>query len=202
MNKLLFFPLLAVAASALPAWGATLNSNTVTFDFTSASSVLTFDQFDTALGTLTKVEMVFLSGSRTVITGRPTGAFDGGCGGNYNYTAYVDAGGEVTTVGGAGGSLTSSTCGITDFNIHTFNPPRTISRTPTLNLFEGTGTLDVTLGRSPILVTNITGASVRFDGDAQFRYTYDPVPTVPEPSTWALLGAGSLVLFTRRRQSR
>ena len=207
MNKLTLLTLLA--AWSLPSWGGTVNSNTVTFNFTSASSVLAFDQFDTGLGTLTKVEMVFLRGSRMMVSGTPNDPFSGGCGGNFSFTASVNAGGEVTNVGSGSGSLVSSTCGQSTFTSASFYLPQTISNATNLNLFEGTGTIDLTLGRGPITVTNITSPSVRFDGDAQLRYTYDAAPEVPEPSTSALLGgcllAGVLARrlgLSRWRQSR
>lgn len=202
MNKLSLLTLFA--AWSLPGWGASVNSNTVTFNFTSASSVLSFNQFDTGLGTLTKVEILFLSGSRMIISGTPNDPFSGGCGGNYSFTASVDPGSVVTNVGFGSGSLTSSTCGISDFNIHSFLSPRTISNATNMSLFEGTGAADVTLGRGAITVTDITSPIVRFDGDAQLRYTFDPVPEVPEPGTWGLLAAGSLagLMVSRWRQSR
>ena len=202
MNKLSLLTLLA--ACSLPNWGASVNSNTVTFDFSDASSVLSFDPFDTTLGTLTKVEILFLSGSRTVITGRPTQSFSGGCGGNYSYSMSVDAGGFLVSVGFGSGSLTSGTCGTSDFNIHSFLPPRTVSNATNMSLFEGAGSVDVTLGRGAITVTDIASPIVRFDGDAQLRYTFDPVPEVPEPGTWGLLAAGSLagLMVSRWRQSR
>ncbi|MFN7938636.1 MAG: choice-of-anchor E domain-containing protein [Bryobacteraceae bacterium] len=197
MNKLTLLTLLA--AWSLPSWGATVNSNTVTFNFTSASSVLSFDQFDTGLGTLTRVEIVFLTGSHMFTSGTPNDPFSGGCGGNFSFTASVNPGSVVTSVGFGSGSLTSSTCGISTFTSNSFFGPRTISNSTNLNLFEGTGTIDFDLGRGPITLTNITAASVRFDGDARLRYTYDPAPEVPEPSTSALLGGCLLAGILARR---
>lgn len=196
MNKLCLIPLLA--ATSIQAWGAAVTSNSLFFNF-NGSKVLAFDQFDPTLGSLTKVEMLFQLGSRTEMSGFPNGPAAAGCEGTYSYARSVDAGGVVTGLGSFSGTLTSATCSGQDVDIHSFSPPYTISNASNLSLFEGTGTVDVTIARGAFSVTNITNARLLFDGTAQLRYTYDPAPVVPEPGTSALLGCCLLAGVVARR---
>lgn len=191
-------------AGTLQGWGATINSDTQSFDFFGTSQTLNFTQFDPSLGTLTLVRMTLLPRSRMTVTGTPTDPYSGGCGGDYSASVSAVAGGASFVVAQVAGQLTSGTCGTSDFDIDSFsNIPRTISNQSNLNVFSGIGTVEVTLSRTSS-VTNIRAASFTTEGTAMLTYIYDPAPVaeVPEPATASLIAAGltSAAFLSRRRR--
>ncbi len=197
--------LICLAACALPAWCASVNSNTVAFDFTGTSQLLSFNQFDASLGTLTEVRFAFLSSSRVTVFGTPTDPFSGGCGGSYSGDLRATSGGGINTIlTSLSGSLISSNCGTSSFFVNSLpTSQRQVSNAGNLSGFVGTGTLGVTLTRN-LSATNINNLSATTEGSARLTYYYD-VPVVeetPEPATWGLLAVGLAMGIRARRAHR
>lgn len=186
---------------ALPARSASINSNTENFDFTGSSTSLSFSQFDSSLGTLTKVEFLIVPGSTLTLSGLPTDFRTFSCTGTGRtsltilsdsiglYVLSLDASARNSecTLGDTAATGISGTTLISDFRI-----PQ----------FLGTGTTSLVFSKSSS-ASDITNPITRAQGAAQLRYTYDPVQTapVPEPATWGLIAVALACAAWRNRPS-
>lgn len=217
---------LTLAASLVGVCSAATIVQTQNFSFVPAGTApLTFNQFDTSLGTLTSItittNVVKTGGSLFVDNESATAAS-----GNINQSVTINLTSSVglvdstfspigtgvtatstyaASVGGDDGDGPSVQTTGPDYDGTSFGPVST-SQTKDVNTaafggYQGVGTYVINAGGVQGFDTSaIGGAAVAIDpatvsGDVTITYTY----TVPEPSSALLGGIGCLALLRRRR---
>jgi hypothetical protein len=211
--------LLPIFAAGLTIAGAA-NATVLTFTHTIPAttvpftSVFTLSSFSTALGTLTGVEILlddttsatvdiynlnatsssFTDASASVpltITGPAA----------VSLTDTVTAGpisgvaapGLNTYTGASGNSTVTTSIAPADFSSYESATPQSL----TFGAVAANGTYTGTAGFGVLF-----GGSATAGGTVEVEYTYTPVPTVPEPASWALMmiGFGAMGGVLRRRR--
>lgn len=201
--------------------------SSTTLGETTDTWTLTFDEFDSSLGTLTGVQFELTSSG--FVSGELNGSDTEGSGvvqveGSIAGTLEMD----VTVLGGV--QLTSSalsdfqwceqtvdpgddaSCSIGLYDNTSFGATFVVLE-PDYFLFEGLGTFDVDMDAAMTLacqentlndVCSFNFGFLDWNGNVELTYTYDPPPVeVPEPATLALFGVGLFgmaVLHPRRRR--
>jgi hypothetical protein len=221
-------------AGLLAATAAPAQAETQSFSISStgtADNTLSFDQFDTTLGTLTGVTFALSnSASSQDATITLTGAEGGGGAGTTvaNFVALGPGSGgpDAITLFDGTGTTTAQCAGLgpgcseTDngtVDAASFTTPTTVNGPADLPSYEGTGTFDVgvgfgslssttnlcsSLGRS-VTPTCTTTGDAAWSGDITVTFDYTPAVTgVPEPGTFTLFAAALSGLVMLARPRR
>lgn len=178
---------------------------------------LTFNKFNSGLGTLTGVKFTLGSNTETTASVEVFPGEFGGEGRTTNISSF-EVQVNTPTLGTLFGPQTSEPSAFcfsessescsdsasepSSFN-GTFNVPG-----GNVGDFVGVGTFDATLLYSAFLETSCEGAecfhegSISWSGSLKVEYTYDPAAAVPEPGTLALFGAGLAGAAVARRRKK
>ena len=189
-------------------------------------------QFDPALGTLTKVELVRTNSiidATMSVSNTGAGAVSisadiemlgtiefypsGDSTGFWGWTGFISSN-YVNSACSSNSAPEFNSCSHDSPQYLSFPGPSYFGVTPLadINQFIGTGVIDFTVA-SGMITMNVTSqpsggfyglSKSNASGNIALRYTYDPVVATPEPASWALLGLGLIGItgFTRHKFRR
>jgi hypothetical protein len=210
-------------ATALQA--ATIQSNTVNFNLTTVDLISSFTPFNTALGTLTQVEVV--GTDNLAATFQVTGS---GQNGTFTLSAPFSYGADLSiatlTVSGLfslSGSANCTSIGNAELSVcngsttlNGIQNPDVVIAPPTLSLslFTTGSNIGFTLNPTQHLGSITQGGTGQVNSESEnftsgptqsgsldLVYTFTPAAQIPEPSSMILLsgGVGAMAWFARRR---
>ncbi|MEI7958685.1 MAG: choice-of-anchor E domain-containing protein [Verrucomicrobiota bacterium] len=222
MQKTIFAIVLSAAILPTLSFGATTTPQTVSYNFSGGTKILTFNQFDSTFGTLTGVK-IEITLQKT--GGNVTVDNDSSDSGTMTLTQELDLtvkmgatqlatlaaiSSDSKFVGATSGDAIGFTAtGNTDyvqFAPATASDSAVVNPSSPFTAYIGTGTfgLSAKLSVSNDFSFNNVYATVdptTGTGNVTVTYTYTPT-AVPEPTTWAMLVGGLGVLFAGRRLTR
>ena len=196
---------------------ASIDSNTVSFDFSTSVFNGSYSQFNPALGTLTGVELGF----NDTFTHYTSNVSNSGTG-TVSMSADFAYGADVTLPGffgstwiqnvSLGVSCTgTNTCSTAFPQFTVGSGTNLIHPSPDLSAYIGLGTVSLTLTPEQSITNQsstpaggsafLSGLEIFGSTFLQYDYTPSTAP-VPEPSTMALLGGGLGALALARRKLR
>jgi hypothetical protein len=194
---------------------ATIDTNTLVFDFTTGTFNGTFSQFDPSLGTLTGLDFGlndtfshFTANVSNSGSGPVSMSADFTFGGDVTLPGFFFANWVFNTVPGLSCSGTDS-CSASSPQFTVGSGVNPISPSPDLSAYVGLGTVDFALAIDQSITNQTSSPSggsatltgLELNGSTFLRYEYTPsTATTPEPSSMVLMGGGlGALLFARRK---